>query len=170
MKKILVCSDLHGLWGLRQLEKAAEAEKPFDYLFCCGDIEVKQHDIWTLADGAQCFFVKGNCDYGSDLPMEVEVNIENYRFWMVHGHKWGVRGSTSMLREEAFRRKDNVVLFGHTHIPLIEDYPGDETKGREPLLIVNPGSVGKPYQADGKSAYCVITIGDGALTADPRRI
>lgn len=171
MKKILVCSDLHGEGGFRNLQKAIRKEAPFDLLFCCGDIETDTHRIWQAAGGAQCFFVAGNCDGWSGLlPDEEEINVEDLRFFMVHGHRFGVRDSTAMLVSEAVKRKDNVVLFGHTHLPLIEDHSGEPGTDGHPLLIVNPGSIGRPYQKDHLPAYCVLTVDGEQVTADPRRV
>lgn len=171
MKRILVCSDLHGENGFRNLQKAIRKEAPFDLLFCCGDIETDTHRIWAAADGAQCFFVAGNCDGWSGLlPDEVEINVEDLRFFMVHGHHFGVRDSTAMLVREALKRHDNVVLFGHTHLPLIEDHTGEPGTGGKPLLVLNPGSIGLPYQKDRLPAYSMLTVDGDRVTAKPCRI
>lgn len=83
--------------------------------------------------------VLGNCDdrqLGRILPARVVVELGGVRIGMVHD-SGPSRGRRPRLRR-AFP-DCRVVVFGHSHQPLIED-DGD-------LLLLNPGSACDPRQA-----------------------
>lgn len=170
MKKILVVSDLHGEIGLERLKTAYIRENGADILFCCGDLETSEHDVWKAARGAQCFIVCGNCDFFTQLPQEIEMRVEDVRFWMVHGDRYGVRQTTAALFEEGNRRGANVVLFGHTHIPLLEDCRAKSGEKGSVRYIVNPGSLGRPYQKSRKSSYSVIEVDGAKMTVQMKEL
>lgn len=161
LKKILVASDLHGEIGLEYLRTAYIREGGADILFCCGDLEISEHEVWEAAQGAQCFMVCGNCDFFTQLPKEIEMRVEDVSFWMVHGDRYGVRQTTAALFEEGNRRCADVVLFGHTHIPLLVDCRAGSGEKGSLRYIINPGSIGRPYQKSGRPGYCVIEV-DGS--------
>lgn len=79
--------------------------------------------------------VKGNCDLG-DLPLETFETIGGKRFLITHGHKYHVKFGLDRLYLRALELQADAVLFGHTHIPLIDHYGG--------ILFLNPGSVSEP--------------------------
>ena len=63
-------------------------------------------------------------------------------------------------REVWYRAKEeacDVVLFGHTHMPLVTEEDG--------VLFVNPGSVALPRQADRRRTYAVINVENGKASA-----
>jgi putative phosphoesterase len=57
----------------------------------------------------------------------------------------------------------NVLLLGHTHIPIIEKIETDENR----VLILNPGSVGQPRDKNPKSSYAIL---DSNLEAEIVRV
>ncbi|NIR45244.1 MAG: metallophosphoesterase family protein [Gemmatimonadetes bacterium] len=78
--------------------------------------------------------VYGNVD-GFDVrevtPERLELERAGHRIAVVHGHQWGSPRVSDLA--EAFH-DFAVVVYGHTHEPLIE--------GTDGPLIVNPGSAG----------------------------
>lgn len=96
-----------------------------------GDINTR-HVLEELAAIAPVIAVVGNNDDEElqvILPLTTRFTVGNYTFAAVHGHG----GRTA--RDEAIRRwagKVDVVLFGHSHKPLMENV--GET------LLFNPGS------------------------------
>lgn len=85
----------------------------------------------ALAEIAPVLAVQGNNDdeLRSLLPMEVTFEVGRFRFAMLHGH-----GGAS-ARSEARRRfagKVDLVVYGHSHIPMIEQVEG--------TTLFNPGS------------------------------
>ena len=69
---------------------------------------------------------------------------------MTHGHSYHVSMGVVRLREEAKRRKADIVMFGHTHKPYV-DTEGD-------LTIINPGSLSYPRQEGRRASYIVMEI------------
>ena len=57
---------------------------------------------------------------------------------------------TGAMRELAEANSADMVLFGHTHMPLIENYPD--------MKIMNPGSISQPRQEGHRPTYLVITV------------
>lgn len=156
--KILIVSDTHG--RDRELEKAVEREGHFDRLIHCGDVEGRDCFIEALAD-CPCCMVSGNCDFFSDLPRDEELFIEGNKIFVTHGHQYAVSTGLYGLMEEARRRGCSVIIFGHTHRPLVEWNNG--------FLIVNPGSLSYPRQEGRKPTYAVMTTdGKGKLNVEIR--
>jgi predicted phosphodiesterase len=56
----------------------------------------------------------------------------------------------------------DVLVFGHTHQPWVEEYGG--------VLFVNCGSVGKPKDGDPRAAFAVLRLDGGRVVADIERV
>ena len=157
--KILVLSDTHG--RSRNARKVINREKPFDARFHLGDIEGGEEEIAALA-GVPTYMVAGNCDTWSSLPQEAEVVLGGVRFMLTHGHRYWVSASLKELKTKARKNRCDVVLFGHTHRP-VEDLSDPS------LMVLNPGSLSFPRQADGKPTYMVLTVENGRCLPELRR-
>ena len=145
--KVLVISDTHGYEGdvLRILYR----EKNVDLLIHCGGVESGQRKIQEMAC-CPCYFVKGNNDYFSDLPNDVLVRIGKYQALVTHGHLYGISMGKMRLETEARKRGAQIVMFGHTHYPHLEEKNG--------LMMVNPGSVTYPRQPGRQGSYLVLEV------------
>ncbi|MBR2036654.1 MAG: metallophosphoesterase [Lachnospiraceae bacterium] len=144
--RVLVCSDTHRRHD--NYLKVVEKEGPFDFLIHCGDTEGGEYLIHEAA-GCPCEIVMGNNDFFSDLPRERIFHLGGRTVWVTHGHNYYVSLDTAMLKEEARAKGANVVMFGHTHRPLMEDGS---------VMCVNPGSLSYPRQANHKPSYIVLEI------------
>ena len=100
------------------------------------DIVVRAGDLMApallgeLAEYASVKAVRGNLDPPSlDLPETLEFDFGGIRTGMLHdsGRKQGRRNRLRRRFPDA-----RVVVFGHSHIPLLEDEDG--------LMLLNPGS------------------------------
>ena len=145
--KVLIVSDTHGRRG--ELEEIIELEKPFQFLIHCGDVEGDEEYIRQTA-GCDCVFVKGNNDFFSNLSGSECFILEGFRVMVTHGHLYGVSLNTAMLEEEARSRGVQIVMFGHTHRPYLEEKDG--------LILMNPGSVSYPRQPGRQPGYAVMEI------------
>lgn len=145
--KILIVSDTHG--KDTNLEKVLEQECPVDLLIHCGDIEGQEDYINALAKCPVCM-VSGNNDFFSDLSREEELEINGRKVLVTHGHYYGVSLSLSRLVEEAQARNIQVVMFGHTHRPVVYEEAG--------VIAVNPGSLSYPRQEKRLPSYVILTI------------
>ena len=148
--KLLIVSDTHG--RDEGLEQAVENEAPFDMLIHCGDVEGREYYIEALCE-SDCCMIAGNNDFFSDLDRETELVLCGHHILVTHGHSYGVSMDIAGLVEEAEYRECDIVLFGHTHKPMITRRRG--------VLAVNPGSLSYPRQAGRKPSYAVMELREG---------
>lgn len=145
--KILVFSDSHG--DKDALLKVVALELPElilhlgDHDRDCGVVEWEFPEIPLRS-------VRGNCDRSSSNLDIDEFTLGGKRFFMTHGHLYGVKmGYTPILNSAACRGAD-VLLFGHTHVALYNVCEG--------ISIVNPGSISM-----GRKTYAVLETGNGVV-------
>lgn len=149
--KVLICSDTHKKHD--NYLKVLEEEGPFEFLIHCGDTDGGEYLI-SEAAGCPCEIIMGNNDFFSDLPRERIFDMGGKKVWVTHGHNYYVSLDTAIIKEEAAAKGAQVVMFGHTHRPIIEDGS---------VLCVNPGSLSYPRQANRKPSYIVLDIDDMGL-------
>lgn len=148
--KILIVSDTHRRDG--GLTQALDKVGKIDMLIHCGDVEGSEAFIRQIA-GCPVHMVTGNNDFFSDLPREEEFMIGRYKVWLTHGHNYYVSMETEFIKEEAKARGAQIVMFGHTHKPLID-------RGKMPLdvMAVNPGSLSYPRQEGRRPSFILMEI------------
>lgn len=142
--RILIVSDTHG--KDENLEYVLENCGEIDGLIHAGDVQHSADYIRELA-GCPVYMVKGNNDFFSDLPEEAVFMLGKYRCLLTHGHSYCVNAGYETIRREGRARGVDIVIFGHTHRPLVEI--------EENLIVINPGSISYPRQ-DGKYASYII--------------
>ena len=145
--KVLIVSDTHKRNEnyLRVIEK----EAPLDMVIHCGDAEGSE---LLISEGAGCRveIVLGNNDFFSELPKELELEIGKYKVLVTHGHNYCVSIDNEEIKQEAKSREKNIIMYGHTHRPLIE-LEGD-------IIAINPGSLSYPRQDGKKPSYVIMTL------------
>ncbi len=154
--KIIAISDSHGRSAL--VREVAKIEKPYDLMIHCGDL--CDPGLKALGDetGIPFLAVRGNCDSDSSLPAELNFEEGGKRFFVSHGHSYGVKWGTREILARGIRNGADIVFFGHTHEPLLERDPGSN------VYILNPGSIAQPRQRGRQQTYAVITItADGEI-------
>ena len=100
--RIAILSDTHSL--LRP--EVEEVLKNCDYILHAGDIASRE--VYERIRGmAESYFVRGNADkeWAKELPMEREVEIGGYRFYMVHNRKHAKKTLTGT----------DFLIYGHSH-------------------------------------------------------
>lgn len=147
--KILIVSDTHR--NLENFIKVLDCVQPVDMVIHLGDVEGDEDYIQELA-GCPLEIVAGNNDFFSDLPREKELELEGHRIFMTHGHYYYVAMGIEDIKREAASRGCDIVLFGHTHRPVI-DY-GDS------VIAMNPGSLSYPRQEGRRPSYIMMEIDD----------
>lgn len=147
--KLVVFSDSHG--SRSRLAAAKEMHPDADMFVFLGD---GIRDAERVFDGCPFFAaVCGNCDSSFlfcvlDVPEERMLDIDGCRILCMHGHKHGVKFSLEPLKQYAKGKNADLVLYGHTHIPL-------ETRDGGTVLF-NPGSVGQ-------GSYGIVYIEKGEI-------
>jgi hypothetical protein len=149
--KILIVSDSHGInTNLKQAVKNMKGTH--DRMIHLGDSLCSPETIEEIA-GCPVDMVRGNCDssiYG--VPASKIIEIEGYRILLLHGHQYAGIYGTESLRELAKENNVQIVMCGHTHVPLIE---------RGDVTIINPGSISRPRQEGHIPTYMVMNIEKG---------
>ena len=139
--KFVVVSDNHGRPHV--LEEIRRQHPDADAFFHCGDSELPSDQL----DGFVA--VQGNNDYTVDLPISRIIEIQGWRIFLTHGHRYLYFGRLDLLVSKAAAEKCQLVLFGHTHCFMNEEIEG--------IRFVNPGSIS--HNRDGsRPCYALITI------------
>jgi uncharacterized protein len=131
--RVLVLSDTH--LGARTLDRLPtevwDLAERADVVLHAGDV-TDQALLDALAERAPVHAVLGNNDHGlaRTLPGALEVELGGVAVAMVHDS--GSRAGRHRRMAKAFPEAD-VVVFGHSHEPMIERVDGGP-------LLVNPGS------------------------------
>lgn len=143
--RIGLISDTHGLVRPQVHELLTEVE----LILHAGD--VGGHDVLReLALLAPVRAVYGNTDPPGD-PLLVQEHVEEVNgvsIHVSHGHELGRPTPERLLS----RYPQQVLVYGHTHKPLIADFDG--------RLVVNPGAAG-PRRFDVRPSVAVLTVQDG---------
>jgi len=131
--KLLITSDIHG--DDVSLLEVIKIHKDVDYHVNAGDmcldpIKWERHHIVS---------VKGNNDFGSDLPYMRILDLDGTRVLLTHGHIEHVKFGLDRLKSKAKANDVHLVIFGHTH----ERYMMVD----EGILFVNPGSLGDYHKS-----------------------
>ncbi len=145
MLRFLVFSDSH---GLREPMLELYRRYPNDGIIHLGDHIADAGWLLERTDGHPVYQVKGNCDYGAAGLEDQLLELGGVKFLLMHGHRFGVKGGCGAALAEAKRRGAEVLLFGHTHIPFMEE--------RDGILMMNPGSLRNPQRE-----YGIIEIENG---------
>lgn len=147
--KILVVSDTHGNnTNLRKVISIMDG--CIDMMIHLGDIQCSPGIIEKLVD-CPVHIVRGNCDT-YNLQSAKLIDIAGHRAFITHGHRYGGKLGISTMKEIAVGNGADIVMFGHTHEPLIEKYPD--------VTVINPGSLSRPRQEGHRPAYIVMTVND----------
>lgn len=105
--------------------------------------------------------VRGNCDFISDYPAVDVVGMGEHLALITHGHRCYVKHTLDDLRELARENGADIAIFGHTHMPLIDDSEPD-------VLVLNPGSIQQPRQEGYRPSYMFLAIDDASGKVEPR--
>lgn len=144
--KVLIVSDTH-----RKNDnyfKTLEKVKP-DMVIHCGDAEGSE-EILTKATSCPVHIVLGNNDFFSYLPKELELEIGSFKVWVTHGHNYYVSMGSEIIEREARARGFDIVMFGHTHKPMVHRQDG--------IIALNPGSLSYPRQEGRWPSYIVMDV------------
>ncbi|MDD6572013.1 MAG: metallophosphoesterase [Thermoflexaceae bacterium] len=145
--KALIISDSHGMRS--SIQKVFERVGQMDMVIHLGDICGDESYIRENA-GCKVWMVAGNNDYHTDLNREEIIEIGTHRALLTHGHRSYANYRTDILEEEGRTMGMDIVMFGHTHVPLIRQENG--------LYLINPGSLAYPRQANHKRSFILMEL------------
>lgn len=149
-QKILIVSDSHG--RNTNLRKAIQNMGSYlDMMIHLGDSQEYPDQITGMVN-CPVEMVRGNCDGLSKLPGTKLIDIGDHKALITHGHLYGGSMGIPQMRAMAQENGADIVMFGHTHIPLLEQEDG--------MTVLNPGSISQPRQDGRRPTYMVMTIED----------
>jgi hypothetical protein len=149
--KILVFSDSHG--DAATMERIVSQESP-QHIIHLGDYVEDPAGLKTRQ--IPLTQVKGNCDFCSDLPEILTLELENVRFYVTHGHLQGVKSGYLRAIYSALEAQAQVLLFGHTHKALCFQ--------ENDLWVLNPGP------CNPRGSYGVVLLDQGAVECQVKSV
>lgn len=111
--RLLIFSDSHGV--PYYMRKALMMHPEAEIIVFLGDGEYDFQTLSAELKGRPVIKVRGNCDYGSELPQKEIFEASGFRVYCTHGYSEQVKYGTYALEERASDVKADLVLFGHTH-------------------------------------------------------
>ena len=165
--KWMIASDLHGsAYYCKKMMEAFEREKA-DRLLFLGDIlyhgprndlprDYAPKEVIRMMNSfsGRILAVRGNCEAEVDqmvldfpvLASYAVLELGSNIIFATHGHVWNI-DSLPPLKE------GDVLLYGHTHVPLCEEKNG--------VLCLNPGSLSLPKEG---SEHSYMTLENGRFS------
>lgn len=148
-----VISDTHGdRWAIEDCIRLAGHVDAWLHL---GD-NVRDTKLLEAA-GIPVYGVRGNTDFGTNQVTERIVELGGKRLFLCHGHTYGVEGGLTRLYLRAKELGCDGALFGHTHVPFLDE-GGDVT-------LLNPGSPSRP-RGGSRRTMGMLTIRDQVLDGE----
>ncbi len=129
--RILVVSDTHR--DEFSLRKAILNQPRAEIVIHLGDGGEEAQLMKESFPEKMFYMVKGNCDWNSPLPVSDVITVEGKKILYTHGHAYSVKLGMSEIIAAARSAKANILLYGHTHISVVDYEDG--------LYIMNPGSL-----------------------------
>ena len=146
--KVIVVSDIHGRG--EYLDRVLAKHSDCDGVFFLGD-GIRDVEPERITGRGRMFCgVTGNCDplyipLGYPFSKELLLCLEEYNIMLTHGDLHSVKWGYERAAAYAYKRGADILLFGHTHIPMEKYIPEGSELGdvvtERPLRIMNPGSL-----------------------------
>ncbi len=126
-----IIADTHGL--LRP--EVFDVFKEVDHILHAGDIGPVDllTELETIAPVTAVWGNTDDFDVRQRVPEIIETRIEGFDFLLIHGHQLGSPAPASL---NAAYPKAEVIIFGHTHRPLL-------TSIDIVVTVMNPGGAGQ---------------------------
>ncbi|MDD3579426.1 MAG: metallophosphoesterase family protein [Desulfobacca sp.] len=108
---------------------------------------------WTLAE-----VTADTRAYLASLPEQLSLQINQWQILLTHGSPRQIREyvrphlADETLKDILAGVEAQIVLTGHTHIPLVRNLNGQ--------WLINPGSVGFPKDGDPRASYAILELGE----------
>ncbi len=155
MKRVLVVSDSHK-YTYMLTDVLFQIGAEINAVIHLGDGNTDLDAYADIYPDVAMFSVRGNCDFESARCDTDEVfELFGRRLFVTHGHNYYVKSGIDRLAKTAENVCAQIVMFGHTHEPLLEVING--------IMVMNPGSVSLPK--DFGPSYGILVFEDDKLTA-----
>ncbi|MDM7275680.1 MAG: YfcE family phosphodiesterase [Thermoprotei archaeon] len=144
--RILVVSDSHIPDRAdeipREISGFMEEGEPYDIVVHAGDLTSRSTLEYFTSLGPKAYIVQGNMDW-LDLPDYEVFEVHGVKIGVVHGDQVYPRGDLRRLTRIAGDLGVRVLVWGHTHKPLLAKVGN--------VIHINPGSITGAYSGAGAS-------------------
>lgn len=131
------------------MERAIREQPTAEVILFLGDGAEEAATVRAELPPGRCMFtVRGNNDWRCTAPDFDELTLENTKIFFTHGHLLRVKYGLDSAICTARNHKANLLLFGHTHEPLIDYDDG--------LFILNPGALCRAW--NNKPSYGTVDL------------
>lgn len=154
---------------LQRLQPTAVLMGNHDYAVATGDTSGFSPHAAVAVEWTRKRIKKENRDYLSNLRPSAKLEMSGTPLALFHGSPRdplteyifpGIpRPVARKLIHEGGAR---LVLLGHTHMPMLYSFEGE--------MLGNPGSVGQPRDGDRRASFAILTISDGRISFDIKRV
>ena len=164
MRRLLVIGDFHIPHRARWIPTPILEflmDKRFDMVLCTGDLCVDKVQSFLSRFGP-VRAVMGNMDYIYN-PKEFRQKVEDLVIGMSHGDEITPRGDVEGLKKRAMRMGVDVLITGHTHVPMVKELQVRDRK----ILLLNPGSATGAWSGGlehGPPSFMVLEVDGTSLT------
>lgn len=110
-----------------------------------------------------------NVEYLNSLSKKLTIQVEEVTLYTCHGspifplrqyvYPWAPQ---RFLRTLVDMIEGNVLILGHTHIPMIFNF--------NDKILINPGSVGQPRDKNPKASYMILQIEGARINVEHHRV
>jgi putative phosphoesterase len=110
-----------------------------------------------------------NMEYLNSLSKKLTIQVEEVTLYTYHGspifplrqyvYPWAPQ---RFLRTLVDMIEGNVLILGHTHIPMIFNF--------NDKILINPGSVGQPRDKNPKASYMILEIEGARINVEHHRV
>lgn len=143
--KIAILSDTHN--AKSYIDKAIKYLDGCDLIIHAGDNFSDSKYIHKVTN-IGVMAVKGNCDF-ENVEEELFFEVEGKKIFLCHGDRYDVKYGMSTIEKRAKKLGADIVVFGHTHIPLRVENEG--------IIYMNPGSLAFPKGVDYRG-FLIVTL------------
>ncbi|MBR3832938.1 MAG: metallophosphoesterase [Lachnospiraceae bacterium] len=150
MRRVLIVSDSHG--NNDNVREAIKKAGKIDLMIHLGDVGRDYLEVERMS-GVPTYIVAGNNDYGRGLRDMCIIYIGEHKCLLTHGHRQHVHFGVDRLRYLALENECDIAMYGHTHVPFLEEASEDVT-------ILNPGSISLPRQIGHEKTFLIMEIDD----------
>ncbi|SCI21566.1 MULTISPECIES: metallophosphoesterase family protein [unclassified Romboutsia] len=151
--RIGIVSDTHRMENF--INKAIPYLKECDLIIHAGDNFIDSKYIHKMT-GIDIIAVKGNCDF-EHIEDEIIFYIEDKTIFLCHGDNYGVKYGLNEIERAAINYEANIVIFGHTHIPL--------SIKKDNIIYINPGSTSIPRGGSSRQ-FVIMNIDEGKINLE----
>lgn len=160
---LLVLGDLH--MPQRKVDIPEEFSKmlipgKIHRILCTGNLTGKDTYIYLNSLCKDVIVATGDEDESMPDSKEIQTfKIGNFKFGMLHGHQIVPWGDPERLAGQARELNVDVLISGHTHVPVVAEYEG--------VLYLNPGSATgafSPFAAESTPSFLILDVKNDEMT------